>query len=310
MAFIFDLANNEIQSGTLDILNGQFDISFVTVPPIPSNIVISNLTLSSLPSTPLVNNSTSNIWSYQNIILPLNSYSVAPIGFVISKRSSANFDSNNRVIYYSEFTNSIGQPITYTPGLYRINVNFNSSGLINFNATNEYFSGAYAATEPVPKGLIYLLGTNNNTVAFVNPDPTKFVSRYLFGGGTGQSGTGNTDRNAANFGGTPIRRLTFSFINRRVRLGQLGFILGSASSIPITLSATNDITVFNETNIAAATWTTLSTLATRVVGWNFMNSTDLNYWQYFKIELGSDNFDPSEIEFYNSSILSSTLNLV
>lgn len=309
MAFIFDLANNEIQSGTLDILNGQFDISFVTAPPVPSNTIISNLTLSSLAPAPLVNNSTSSIWSYQNIILPLNSYSVVPIGFVISKRSSASFDNSNRVIYYSEFTNSIGQPITYTPGLYRINVNFNSSGLINFNATNEYFSGPYINNEPTPKGLLYLLGSSNNTVAFTNPAPTKV---NILGSVSGIASRNIIDRNIVSDNGQYDSHIGLDFLTRKVRIGTLGIILNNLRNGLTLWGSNNDTGALSFTQAGIANdinWVQIGSLPTLASGWNLVNSNSSVYWRYIRLSI-SAGLNPFEIEFYNSSILSTNLNLV
>lgn len=314
MAFIFTNANNEIDAGTLDILNGIFDIYLVTAAPSITNTEVSNLILVSGSSAiSLVNNFTSTIWNFQSLIIPTYTYNIAPIGFVISKRTGLLSSSSDKLIYYSEFNNSIGQNITYSTGLYRINITFTSAGIINFNSTNEYFSGVYINTETIPKGLIYLLGTNNNTVTFTNPSTEKFNGRYLDSTGTGITGVGTTDRISTNSSGTGVRRIAWQFPNRTIQVGSFGWLSNLASANPCYLYGSNNLPTFTDVDISNTTYWTLLATNTNITGsntWNFLNTTNKTYWKYLKWECLTDSFLAHEIEFYNSAILSTSTNLV
>lgn len=313
MSFLFSLANSEIQSGTLDLLNGVFDLYIVNATPASNNTTVNNLTLSSLPVFSLSNNFTSTKWSFVDTTLPLHTYSVAPVGFVISKRSSSSPQVTDRVIYFSEFYNSIGQVVTYSTGLFRINITFKSTGLIAFNATNEYFSGSYINTEAVPKGIVYLLGTNNNTIPYVNPQPSKIGSRYKYSGGTGVSGATSTNRNNADFSGTAISRATFYFYDNQIRLGVFGYNSSISNAVGLTIYGSNSLLEHTDAEIDNTSyWTTLGTISSIATGMNFITSNNDTYWTYLKLESNdavTDNIIFGELEFYSSSIISSSLNL-
>ena len=307
MAFIFTLANTEIQSGTLDLLNGQFDLYIVTAAPSLNNTTVSNLTLSNSNVVLLTNAFTSTIWSFSDIVLPLITYSVAPVGFVISKRSTSTSQTTDRVVYYSEFINSLGQIITYTTGLFRINITFKLTGLIAFNATNEYFSGPYINNETIPKGLIYLLGSDNNTVTFTNPSPSK-VS--IIGNATGSNGgLSITDRIIATDNTAYDGTIAFDFGTRLIRVGVLGIRYNNYVTQGTLWATNSDNISFTQAGISNnIDWTQIGTTpgaASNV--WEFTTSNNSNYWRYVKI---NGNLNIMDIEFYNSSILSSTVNLV
>ena len=318
MAFIFNTANNEINSGALDILNGLFDIFVVVSIPNQNFNTVSQLTIASnyIPVL-LSNNFTSSIWNFNNIILPLTSYPIPPIGFVIAKRLNSNSEQSDPVIYYSEFTNSIGQTINYNTGLYRINIEFNTNGLINFTATNEYFSGVYINNETVPKGMIYLLGSSNNTTLYNNVHTSgKLNSRYKFGSTTGFGGNTSVDRTVNNFGGTLFRRITYDFGSiRKIRVGTFGFYTNQTNNNPIGLYGSNYLTAFTDTEIDTAIWDLIGTVNSLTANnWIFINNdtNNTNYYRWIKLETinNADTIDYGEIEFYNSSIITNSANMV
>jgi hypothetical protein len=312
MAFIFNTANNNIISGSLDIFNGIFDLYLVSNIPNPNNTIVSDISIiSGTTNTQLTNNFSSTIWKFVDIVIPNFTYNIVPVGFVVSKRSSAVANNNDPVIYYSEFTNSLGQIITYTIGLYRIYVNFDTNGLISFDSTYEYFSGAFANTETIPKGLIHLLGSNNNTVVYTNPTPTKLNTYYRNQSGS-LSAFGDTSfTNRTNTGTVTVRWVMLNF-SKLIRVGTCGILTGTGSSGTLTLFGSNTLTAFDLTNLNdVGRWTTLGTLvAPTANSWNFVTSTNLTYWKYLKFEMTGTDLQYSEIEFYNSSMISSTINLV
>jgi hypothetical protein len=312
MSFIFSTANNEIDSGALDVLNGNFDLYLLTTTPDINNTVVSDLSaVSGMSPIPLVNNFTSTIWSFQTVTTPVYTYTTAPIGYVITKRTGATAANTDRVIYFSPLLNSLGQLIYYSTGNYRIVINFDVEGIINFTTTNEYFSGAYVNTETIPKGVSYLLGSNNNTTIFTNPSPSKITGRYQNTSTTGTIGNEFFDRISTN-ATSSYKRVVFSFPGRRIRLGTFAWLSNIASADMCYIYGNNDMGALTDPNISTANWTLLSSNSS-ITGsntWNFLNTINNNYWTYLKWECISDSFNAHEIEFYNSSIISSSLNLV
>lgn len=313
MSFIFTSANDNIVNGSINLFNGQFDLYLVTAVPVISSTIVSDLTLVAL-STPvlLTNNSTSTKWNFNDITLPNFNYSVSPIGFVISKRLGANSSNTDPVIYYSELTNSLGQLVTYNTGVYRVNINFVSTGLISFDSVFEYFSGAYVNNEPVPKGLIYLLGTNNNTTSFVNPVPSKIDIYYRTSDEnySGYNSSGQTNRSIA--GDVTCRYIMMNF-SKLIRVGTVGVFVGSSSGSILSLYGSNTLSTFDFSNfVNEQLWTLLGSLNSPTSNTcNFITSTNPVYWKYLKFEINSaTDLQFNEIEFYNSSILSTTLNMV
>ena len=305
MSFIFNSANANIINGSLNIFNGLFDLYLVTTVPTISSTKVSDLSLiaSSIPIL-LDNNFTYTIWNFNDTTLPNFTYSVSPIGFVISKRFGINSSNTDLIIYYSELTNSLGQIITYNTGSYRVNINFVTAGLISFDSIYEYFSGAYINSEQVPKGLIYLLGTNNNNTAFSNPNPSKFISTASISGTTANL----TDRNLGSDNGTYDYHIAFNFLDKKIRVGVAGISINNVRD-SIELWGSNSINLdFTPSGISNnSNWTQIGSIPNMNGGWNFIQSNSSVYWKYIKF-FGNSQLNPFEIEFYSSSILSKTLN--
>lgn len=315
MPFFFNAANLDIYSGTLDLTSGLYDIHLVDTIPSVNNITVSDLSL--IPSTQpilLTNIFSGTIWNFQSLVFPVTIYNTQPIGFVISKRTEATYSNTNQVIYFSRLLNSSGATINIGVGAYKINLNFGVAGLLTFsevNTVNIYSSGAYIDV-PIPKGLIYMLGTDNNTREFTNPFPTKFNGTYLNDIDSGILYPNYTDR-SSNIAPNPVKQVLFEFPERTIRVGTFGWLSNLATAVPCYLYGSNTINGLVDTNINNPSFWTLLASNSIITGsntWNFMISSNTDYWKFLKWESNTDSFDAKELEFFNSSIKSITINLV
>lgn len=289
---------------TTDLSTGTFYIHLLNNTPSGSETTVSELTLSDginyQPTllTGLIYNSIK--WSFNNVTFPTITFTTPPTGYVICKRVGVSISNTDPVLFYNDIVNIINQNFTLPTGKYTLTVKFPNDGLLKFNNYYEYSVGDYVNNETIPKGLMYLLGSRNNTRTFVTPFDNSYVRNYSTGI------LDYTDRFINNIvAETP--RFCFNFGSRKIQIGTFGFynrdtnalvwnIYGS-NYLPNGIDDTELITTLN-TN-----WTLLGTSNSVVAGWNFINVNNPTFWQYIKLEKnGSSTGVIQEIEFYNSKI--------
>jgi hypothetical protein len=314
--FIFNAAAAALVAATLDLSTGNYYAHLVTAAPALTDSTVANLVLSTAsgyaPTALTGLSDNSQRWTFDSFTFPRYIFAVTPpVGVVICKRAGASPVSSDQIICYSDFLNSIGQVIATPVGAYAMVLTFGTSGAINKLYRYQYNSGAYVAgaNGGIPFGLIYLLGTANNTTTFTNPSPLKLPSLGI--GGTAQALI--TDRNS---GGTANSTDTaWDFGNKAVRVGDFGYLHQSAVSTPVTIYGSNNLpgglTAADITN--NANWTQIATVSAVVnttAGWHLATSSSSTYWRYLRFSSGSSTIGLNEIELYNSSIISPTQNLV
>jgi len=299
---------------TQDISTGTFYAHIVDTIPGDSTISVSQLDISdAIGYAPVVltGMTYSNVkWDFDDITFPSFYFNTIPVGVCICKRVGLANSSSDPVITFLDFVNILKQPLILTVGRYSIVLGFPDTGVIRFNQYYQYNSGAYVNNEPIPKGLIYLLGTRNDTQSFTNLRNNSVLM------------TSSGDPNTLNY---PFDRVVngdgtngniwfgMSFGSRRIRLGTIGIyshanytkgwrIFGSNTALDITTTSINN----------ASLWTLLATTANLTVGMNLATSSDTNtYWKYLKFQSTYDTgFYLQEIEFYNSSMYSTDPNLM
>jgi hypothetical protein len=177
---------------------------------------------------------------------------------------------------------------------------FSTQGAINFSYRYQYNSGIYVSGTPVPPGLIYLIGTKNNTVAYANPF-----------NGTNSLEVTNTDR-SIGIVSSFSSRYAFDFGVRQVKPVTFAFYHRDSIIKTIELWGSNSLGIFVAGNIDNnALWTQLGTMSNPVgASWNFITVLNSNYWQYLKFRPsdGTTTLSCQEIELYNSSAISPTVN--
>lgn len=108
-------------------------------------------------------------------------------GYVIAERIGASFSSTDPLIVYVPHANGLSQEITLPIGTYAIPIDFPSGGLFATVNAWRYQAGAYVnnAATYYNNGIIELIGTKNNTVAYANPTSGATPNiEYLVSGGT------------------------------------------------------------------------------------------------------------------------------
>lgn len=298
--FIFNWATAALAAATLDLSTGNYYAHLVTTVPALGHSTVADLVLptgtyAATPLTGLSYNSTR--WTFDSFSFPRYSFVSAPTGVVICKRNGATPATTDGIVCYSDFNNSIGQIISLRVGDYVVNLQFGSSGAINFSYRYQYSSGAYSNTESIPKGIIYLLGSANNTQTFANPNPSKLNC----------SGSDRIiDRIPLTDNLSSESIIGFDFLANTIKVGKVGILSNNASGSQ-TLWGSNDNIIFPTGIASNASWSQIGSISSLPASqWSFINSTDLTFWRFIKIQ-GPLNI--MELEFYESTILSPTVNL-
>lgn len=248
-------------------------------------------------------------WTFDNFTYPAYNYVTSPYGVVVCKQLGSTPVSTDPVIYYTSLDNAINQTVIFPTGKYTLNVSFPVDGIIVYRQYYNYNSGPYVNTEAIPKGLMFLLGTRNNTQSYLDP-----VNNSILGGGAFLDGDINfLGRNAESTtaGVNTTSLFAYNFGSRRIRVGTMGFLNSVTRAVQWTVSGSNSAPDISATNLNFSSyWTTLCTTSSLTTGWNFATSSDPTYWKYLRFTANIANRDLQEIEFYNSSMYSTDENLM
>jgi hypothetical protein len=309
--FIFNWAEAALVATTLDLSTGSYYAHLVTANPLPTHTTVADLTVPTslgYTSTALTGLSyNASRWTFSNFSFPKYVFASIPVGVVFCKKLGASPASSDPIICFSSFYNAAQQNITLTVGTYFVNIALGVGGAIAFSYRYQYSSGVYVNSGPVPEGLIYLVGTRNNTVAYSNP-LTGATSISNASGAT----TEFTDRSIGTVG-LFSTGYAFDFGTILIRPGTFGFCHRDTVSKTAELWGTKTLPAFTAPNIANnGLWTLLGTVTNLITDWNFITVSNTDYWRYFKL-CSSDNtatLSLQEIEFYSSSALSPTANFV
>jgi hypothetical protein len=309
--FIFNWAAAALQAATLDLSAGNYYAHLVTAVPVLGHSTVADLVLPTsggYTSTPLGGLSyNATRWTFDSFNFPKYLFVSAPIGVVICKQSGGLPANTDGIICYSDFNNAIGQTILLSVGSYVVNLQFGSNGAINFSYRYQYTSGAYVNTEPVPKGLIFLIGSKNNTIAYANP----FTAANSISENNNNQAVLQTERSALS-GQDFSRYLAYDFgSNISIRPGTFGFwSIGDYPGVEPQLWASNTMSLTDAAVTSNINWTLLGSKVGPTNGWNFITPTNTSYWRYFKLATSNNanSMVSLKIEFYNSIALSSTVN--
>jgi hypothetical protein len=313
--FIFDWADVAITAATLDLSAGDYYAHLVTTQPSPTSTTVANLVLPTSAGyagyqlTNMVY--TTQKWSFDNFSFPRYIFAtLPPIGMVICKRVGASFASTDPVICYSDFVNSIGQVISGQVGVYVVAEQFMISGAISFAYRYQYSSGSYinGANAGVPFGLLYLLGTANNTTTFTNPGSSKMV--VLTSGGGQEPLLFNRDISYS----TGSTKVALDFGSRSIKVGGFGYLVSTPSLEPVTIYGSNSLPNWSVAEVISDTnWTPIATTTSATnnsSGWKLAISNSTTFWRYLKWGQPANNMTIAEMELYNSVILSPDQNLI
>ena len=286
---------------TTDVSTGTFYLHLINATPTGNETTVSQLILSdAINYAPILLSGltyTSIKWSFNNISLPTLNYTSPPVGIVVCKRMGVSFANSDPVLYYSSINNALQQNIILTSGKYTLNIKFPVDGLLKFNNYYEFTSGNYVNNETIPKGLVYLVGTRNNTRNFSTLFDNTYQSNYSI------TILDYTNRNIDNVV-AECPQVTYNFGSRKIKVGTFAYYHRDTSALIWELYGSNTIFDISDTiSNGSVGWTLLGSSTSSVSGWNFINVNDPTYWQYLKLKKnGTTSGVIQEIEFYNSSI--------
>lgn len=292
---------------TVNLSTGVFYAHIVSSVPSISAISVSQITITDATNyvpyilTGLVFNTVK--WTFNNFTLPAYLYNTIPVGVVVCKQLGGSPANTDPILYYTDFTNALNQAVTLNTGKYILSITFPFDGIIRFKDSYSYTSAAYANTQTYPFGLMYLLSTRNNTQGLFDPANTAISYSNL--------GANFFNRSA----GTAVNTSKFfiNYYSRRIKVGVMAFwcVGTSSSNIADTVQLYGSNTYVTGSSLdIAADWTLLGSSGRHVVGINFLTSNNNSYWRVLKIVGPTSNFSVDEIEFYNSTMLSSHPNLM
>lgn len=321
MTLLFDQARNQIQSAALDLSVGNYYLHLVTVTPNITATTVNDLALAAGPGyapTPLTGRSfTNGIWTFNNVTTgAFDNTGADVIGSVICRQAGANPATTDMPICFSLLRNDSNIAFTVDPSNERIQVKFNpTTGVIRSINTYAYNSGGYAAPFDT-NGSIYQLNTQNYTQSWANTH-----RGYVCQNNNAYQITTLTDRTdgtgASEFQATS--HVLFDFgtsggANRLIRIGSIALGMAYTTAQTVTVLGTNFINSYNEVyNGSGITWVNLGSLnipahSSGNLNWINYPINDTRYWRYIKL-VPQAGIQIGELEFYSSTISTTTLNL-
>lgn len=294
---------------TANLSTGTFYAHLVTTVPSQSATLVSDLVLPSVGGyVPVILTGVSlnaSRWTANNITFPVYNFTSPVVGVVICKQSSGSPAPTDSILAYSDLTNSLTQSINSGTGSINLFVEVSTNGFVSYTDNYIYASGVNPNDEAVPKGLIYMLGTNNNTTTYSNPiTSAKIISTHEAG-----SNTNGFDRSLVS--PSSVRQYyIFDFTEFTIKVGSFN-VYSMATTGNVTLWGSNSSSAYNTGFISDTGWTQLTTATPLTAStWVALTSTNTDYWKYLRLKSVNADISLQEIELYNSFILSPTQNMV
>ena len=294
---------------TTNLATGVFYAHLITTTPNIANTLVSDLVLCSVPGyVPVLLTGVSltpTRWSANNITFPIYNFTTPIVGVVICKQVGGTPANTDPILSYSDLANSLSQNVTSGTGNVNLFVDVATNGMVTYTDNYIYSSGANALDLAVPYGLIYMLGTNNNTGSYLNPlTSTKIISSTEAG-----SSSVGFDRSLVST--TNLRQnYGFDLTKFTIKVGDMA-IYTMTTSTNVILWGTNSPSAWNTAYTSSTGWTALTTATPLIANqYTTITSTSTSYWKYLRLSSNNSDISLQEIEFYNSFILSPTANMV
>jgi hypothetical protein len=294
---------------TANLSTGTFYAHLVTTIPNINNTLVSDLVLSVASGyTPVLLSGvalTATKWSANNITFPIYNFTTPVVGVVICKQVGTTPANTDPILAYSDLANSLSQNVTSGNGNVNLFVDVATNGMVTYTDNYIYSSGSNALDQSVPYGLIYMLGTTNNTGSYINP----LTSAKIIASTEAGSSSAGFDRSLVS--STNLRQnYGFDFTKFTVRVG--GFaVYVMTTSTNVILWGSNSPSAWNTAYSSNTGWTALTTATPLIANqWTTLTSTNDSYWKYLRLSSNNSDISLQEIEMYNSFILSPTANMV
>lgn len=292
-----------------NLATGTFYAHLVTTVPATNNTLVSDLVLSTASGyVPVVLTGVSlsaTRWTANNITFPVYNFTTPVVGVVICKQVGGVPATTDPILAYSDLSNSLSQTISSGTGNVNILVEITSNGFVSYTDNYIYASGANPNDVPIPYGLVYMLGTSNNTLSYTNPiTSAKIISNHEAG-----SNSNGFDRSLIS-PSTLRQYYTFDFTRFTVKVVDFN-IYSMSNTGNVSLYGSNSASAWNTAFISNTGWTSIATsTGLTASAWTTLTSSNTTYWKYLKLGSNAADIGLQEIELYNSFILSPTANLV
>jgi hypothetical protein len=336
--YLFAPAKSAIENNSLNLSTGNYYAVLVQTLPDVNTTTVAGLSLcagagyTAVPLSGLVYNPNSK-WTFDDFRFSKAQFTTPVMGVVICKRLGTIPVPTDILIVFSSLINSLNYPYILKPGNFAVDVDIPPSGLIQFETFTGYSSGVWNGVQPLNNGIFNLIGTKNNTVAYSNPTDINPVNNQVRvckietnGILTNIDSVADKSNNAvgifpsgvANF---PQYSLLFDFwgINgaskKYIKVGDIGFNTFQNSLLISTFFCSNDPSVYNNP-LSTALWTQVGvgnfSIFTGSSGLVLTRPT-IDYFRFLRFNFIVNNnfnslFGISNIDFYDSTILSNTLN--
>jgi hypothetical protein len=295
---------------------GTYYVVPVTTLPVAGDATVANLSIPAGFSPVILSglSLSSTTWTFSDTAIPVFTYPNALVGLVIAKQDGGSPASTDALVNFSSFVNANGQEYTLAAGTYSIPISFGANGAMSIRPVWRYSSGSYVggAMGGFPPGLLYLIGTQNNTQTFQNPAMTEHLAviniHNVTYSSTVQTETQLTDRSTQLASNGTLTTLALDFQQGRIRVGTVGVRSdGAVASNAGTLYGSNYLVGGFDVNGVTnnAEWTNIGTLGVPVNGnWTLNAATDsTNYYRYIKLVYnGTGASSMSQVEFYDSTL--------
>ena len=314
---------NQAPLNALD--SGTFCIFPVSSRPSQTAVVSSDVNSISgfIPVILTGRNLTSTGWFFNPFEFPAFTYTTDTVGYVISKLVGSSPSPGDRLVLYSGYGNSLGEDITLPPNSFANRFPIDPvRGLLeridNFLYTSTAAASPAAAPGVFPNGLVYLAGTNNNTIAFANPMAPAVPGNsrmYAWRNTDGSTHSGLYDRTLGNEGATDhivdmrLNKIRPGTVVMRTNSAATNVVISGSNTIePLSITAGTANAIAGNNNL----WTPISTPANLASGvWNSIQCTDSQtFWSYLRISSNNAANWLSGIEYMASSYQSRTQNMV
>jgi len=248
--------------------------------------------------------------TFTDFTLPSFTYPNAVRGVVICQRHPTNAPSGaDSVVSFTPFSDHNGLDVVLPAGTFRIQIAWPLTGAIRLADVYRYTCGSYVhgANGGLPFGIMYLMGTVNGTLGYVNPSATGARKLVNILGSDGTIPAALFDRLSSVFSTASAIGLDFGL--QRIRVGKIGFN-NAGSPNTWEVYASNDIPGgFSAATInGTAPWTLIMNPYSITTETGYLtvpgNSLDTStYWRYLKLlRTSGSNNQLREIEFWESTI--------
>lgn len=312
-SFVFTQARSNILSGALDLsVPANYYLVLVTTAPTANANTVADLVVSDAtgyqPQLLLGQNFSANVLSFDDATFESMSATTPIVGAALCKRAGGSFSGTDQAICFSQLSSGGGSVVQATPNAEKIKIQFDLQGILSISDLYGYSAGAYSGAFPDTSGVIYLLGSNNGTVAFSNPAPNK-ISVITQSGAVNGANLFDRDVSAP---AVNDRRIAIDFHgdgSRKIKVKPTkGFCRCVGATNAYQVFGSNTLPSFSPSFLDSGNgyWTSLGDVLNNAV--STLSATTHYRWFFFYSPYNGDVL--GNVEFYEADVISDAYNFV